>query len=46
MEQSLKLAIEVYAKLINMSEKDVMLEIKSGNEVIKNSVMMLLFSAA
>ena len=46
MDAALKIAIETYAALAQMSELDVAAEIESGNEIARQSVIMLLFSVA
>jgi len=46
MDNALKAAIETYAELANMTPVQVIDAIQAGNESVRNSVTMLLFSVA
>lgn len=46
MDAALKLAIETYADLAKMTAAEVTAAIANGDEVIRRSVTMLLFSVA
>lgn len=46
MENAIMASIAEYANLAGMTEKQVLIEIQSGNESIKRSVQMLMFAVA
>lgn len=45
MENALQQAIKMYAELTNRTAKEVIRECQAGNQVIIESVQMLMFSA-
>lgn len=46
MEKALEQAVKAYAEMANMTEAEVLKEVRSGNEVVTRSVQMLLFVVA
>ncbi|WP_290872078.1 hypothetical protein [Aquabacterium sp.] len=46
MDNALKAAIEAYATMSKMTEREVLEAINGGNESVRRSVTMLLFAAA
>lgn len=46
MDNALKGAVKTYAEMAGMTELEVLEAIQAGNEIVRNSVAMLLFSVA
>jgi hypothetical protein len=46
MDNAMKAAVAQYAELANMTEREVLEAMQSGDESVRNSVMMLMFAIA